>query len=268
MDRSSKLLVAALVRPLNLVALGAGLLLALTFAPWWVFPASFVPYAIMVMLALRDRSFVESAVRGERETDTGEPIEWAVLREFGRADYAAPLQRIATSEQKLSSELASAPEGARAVMATTLAQLRSAALLGIELARRLQKLDATLRTYPAANPQNIRREADERRRRAAMAIDAQASASLLDAAKSMDESAKTAEALFLLRERLSAQLESLAASLESVAVRSIRLRVASPDGAGGDMNETLRVDIDAVKETLSVFEESDLGESSEAKGGS
>ena len=130
MDRSSQLLVAALVRPLNLVALGAGLLLALTVAPWWVFPASIVPYAIMVFLALRDKSFVEKAVRGERESDAGEPMEWApLLREFGKADYAAPLHRIATSEQKLTSELASAPEAARSLMASTLAQLRSAASL-------------------------------------------------------------------------------------------------------------------------------------------
>jgi hypothetical protein len=74
--------------------------------------------------------------------------------------------------------------------------------------------------------------------------------------------------LYRLRERLSAQLESLAASLESVAVRSIRLRVASPDATGGDAAEALRVDIDAVKETLSVFEETDLGDAPRAKGGS
>jgi hypothetical protein len=153
-------------------------------------------------------------------------------------------------------------------MASTLAQLRSAASLGVELARRLQKLDATLATYPAANAPMVRREAEERRRRAAMAQDAQASAAYLDAAKSMEESAATAEGMYRLRERLSAQLESLAASLESVAVRSIRLRVASADGAGGDLNDALRVDIDAAKDMLSVFEESDLGPASHAKGGS
>ena len=50
MSRPAQLLSAALLRPTNLLAPGAGLLLALTWAPWWIFPLSLVAYAIMVVL--------------------------------------------------------------------------------------------------------------------------------------------------------------------------------------------------------------------------
>jgi hypothetical protein len=101
MDRSGKLLTAALLRPLNLIAPGAGLLFALSpYGPWWTFPVSFVPYAIMVMLNLRDPEFVRRAVRDEEDAATGEAIDWKeALAGFGSGELKAPLQRIAASEQ-------------------------------------------------------------------------------------------------------------------------------------------------------------------------
>ena len=255
-DRSGRLLTAALLRPLNLLAPGAGLLLALTVAPWWLFPLSFVPYAIMVLLSLRDPRFVQRAARIETDEQIGEEIEWRPLwKELGNGAWAPALQRIAQSERALTGQLAQTPDGARPIMASTLTQVRSAARLAIELARKLKALDASFAGFAAMNPHNSRSEADERRRRAASARDEQAKQSLLDAARSLDEAASSAEATLRLRERTLAQLESLAASLDSVAVRSVRLRVSS-DGMD-DVASSLNADIDAVKETLAVFESDD-----------
>jgi hypothetical protein len=257
MSRASQVVIAALLRPLGLVVLGLGLILSLTYAPWWTFPLSLVFYGVMVVLSLRDRAFVEKAAGEAKRTDTDDRIDWSVVAREGQPvpkEIWAPLQRIATTEAKLTSELASAPEGARAVLASTLGQIRSAARLGIELARKVQALDRSLLAYPALNPQQSHMEANERRRRAAAASDEQAKSSLLEAAKSLDESAAVGESMLKLRERTVAQLESLAASLENVAVRSIRLRVHA-DGAEGDVADALRVDVDALKETLELFEE-------------
>jgi hypothetical protein len=256
MDRSGKLLTAALMRPMNLVAPGAGLLLALSpWGPWWAFPLSFLPYVIMVVLNLRDPSFVQGALQESSETEVGEPIDWGEIKEFSNVELASPLKRIADSEKRLSAELNAAPAGSRAVMASSLAQLRSAARLGIELARKVKMLDSTLSTYSAMNPQQSRWEAQERRRRAGEVKDEEAKRAFLDAAKSLDESAESAEALQKLRERTVAQLENLGASLESVAVRTIRLRVSADEGNAAEIGDTLRVDVEAVKETLGVFEE-------------
>ena len=268
MDRSGKLLTAALVRPLNLLAPGAGLLLALSdVAPWFAFPLSLVPYGLMVWLSARDPKFIERSLREDRETETGEQVEWdAIQHEIPGAEISAPLRRIASSERKLTDELSSAPSGARSMLAGTLAQVRSAARLGIELARRIKSLDHTLGTYEAMDIKKLRFEADERRRRATQATDPQARESFFDAAKSLEETAASAGAMQKLRERTMAQLENLAASLESVAVRTIRLRVSTDEEGGAtDISETLRVDIEAVKETLSVFEESVAMQESPAK---
>ena len=256
MDRTGKLLTAALLRPLNLLAPGAGLLLALTLAPWWLFPLSFVPYAIMVMLSLRDPGFVRRAVREETDEQAGEEIDWGrTWKELANGPWAPALQRVGQSERALTGQLAQTPDAARPILASTLAQVRSAALLAIELSRKLKGLDASFAGFAAMNPSTSRAEADERRRRAAGAQDAQARQSLLDAAKSLDEAASSAEATLRLRERTLAQLESLAASLDSVAVRSVRLRVTS-DGMD-DVASSLHASIDAVKETLAVFEADD-----------
>jgi hypothetical protein len=256
MDRSGTLLTAALLRPLNLMAPGAGLLFALTVAPWWLFPLSLVPYAIMVLLTLRDPKFVQRAVRIETDGQAGEEIDWArVWKELGRGAWLPPLQRIAQSERAIGGQLAQTPDAARPILASTLAQVRAAGRLAIDLARKLAALDASFAGFAAMNPQNSRAEADEKRRRAAAARDEQARQALLDAARSLDEAAASAEATLRLRERTLAQLESLAASLDSVAVRSVRLRVTS-DGTD-DLASTLSAEIEAVKETLSVFEADD-----------
>jgi hypothetical protein len=149
-----------------------------------------------------------------------------------------------------------ADEGARPMIAQALTQLRAAAGLAIELARKVQKLDQTLASFAAMNPEQSRWEATERRRRADAIDDPVAKQAFNDAAKALEESATSAEAMMKLRERTVAQLENLAASLESVAVRTIRLRVSANDGAGlAAITDTLRVDVQAVKETLGVFEE-------------
>ncbi len=256
MDRSGKLLTAALLRPQNLLAPGAGLLFALTpWGPWWVFPIAIVPYLLMVYLSVRDPQFIQRALAtGE---DVGEPIDWKeILEELGKGELTAPLKRIADNEKGLADQLATAPPSARGMMASTLQQLRTAGRMAIELARKVKALDITLAST-AMNPEQSRWEAAERKKRAENVADPEAKRAFLDAAKSLEESAKSAEAMRTLRERTVAQLENLAASLESVAVRTIRLRVSANDGsAAANIGETLRVDMEAVKETLSVFEES------------
>jgi hypothetical protein len=112
------------------------------------------------------------------------------------------------------------------------------------------------------DPRRARADAAERRKRAEQASDAQARASFLEAAQSLDESAKSAEGLLRLRERTIAQLDSLAASVENVAVRSIKVRVAT-DGSEA-VADALRIDVEAIKETLGVFEESDAVSSARA----
>lgn len=256
MDRSGKLLTAALLRPQNLVAPGAGLLFALSpWGMWWIFPLAFLPYLLMVFLSVRDPSFIERALA--TGDDVGEPIEWpAVFEEITTGELTAPLKRIAANELSLAQQLATAPASARAMMASTLQQLRTAGRLAVELARKVKALDAML-AHAAMNPEQSRWEASERKKRADGVADPEAKRAFLDAAKSLEESAKSAEAMRTLRERTVGQLENLAASLESVAVRTIRLRVSTNDGsAGANVGETLRVDMEAVKETLSVFEES------------
>jgi hypothetical protein len=210
----------------------------------------------MVTFTLRDPSFVRRATRIGAESAAGQSIDWvAIGRELARGPWAAPLERIATAERNLARELAQAPEAARAVLATTLAQVRSAANLGIGLARRLRSLDHALQGYAGMDPEMSRREARDKRSRAAATSDEAAQHALLDAAKALEESAQTASSLRTLRERTTAQLESLSARLESVAVRGVRLRVRS-DGSS-ELAETLSAELDAVRDTLGVLESID-----------
>jgi hypothetical protein len=257
MSRASDLLVAALLRPINLVAPGAGLVLALTAAPWWVFPLSVALYAAMVVLTVRDPAFVRKALNIRLDESAGEPIDWAALgKELGPGEWTAPLTRIATAERNLARELAQSPDAARSVLSSTLGQVRTAASLGTQLARRLRSLDQALAGYAGMNPDLSRREAAEKRARAASAADEVAARALSEAAVALEESARTADSLRALRERTAAQLESLSAMLESVAVRGVRLRVQSDDGAS-DLVENLGIEMDAVRETLGVLESMD-----------
>jgi hypothetical protein len=251
------LFAAALLRPLNLLAPGLGLLLALSWAPWWTFPLSLLPYALMVVITMRDPAFVQRALRATTTEEAGEPIDWPdVARQLGKGAWVASLERIATAERNLGVEMAQAPEDARAVLASTLAQVRSAARLGVELARRLRTLDYALQAYSGMNPQRSRAEAQEKRQRAAAAADEAARQAFLDAATALEESARSAASLLTLRERTIAQLDNLAATLESVAVRSVRLRVAG-GGGPGEIAEALSADMQAVRETLDVLESVD-----------
>jgi hypothetical protein len=257
MSRASELLLAALFRPVNLLAPGAGLVLALTWAPWWTFPMSIALYAMMVVLTVRDPAFVRKVANVRADESAGEAIPWAALaRELGTGEWVAPLARIAAAERNLARELEQAPDAARSILSSTLGQVRAAAGLGTQLARRLRSLDQALVGYAGMNPDLSRREAAEKRARAASARDEMAQRALSDAAVALEESARTAESLRTLRERTAAQLESLSAMLESVAVRGVRLRVQSDDGAA-DLVETLGLEMDAVRETLGVLESMD-----------
>ncbi len=258
MPRSGSLLSAALLRPVNLLNPGVGLLLALTLAPWWTFPLSFVPYAVMVLLTMRDPVFARRVAGGEAGVEAGEPVDWrAVERELGRGPWEAPLVRIATAEGNLARELAQAPEAARSVLASTLSQVRSATALGLQLARRMRSLDQALQNYAGMNAAVSRQEAADKRARAGAAVDAAAQRALFDAANALEEAARTSDSLRALRERTEAQLESLAAMLESVAVRGVRLRVHSDGASSDDLAETLGAEMDAVRETLGVLESMD-----------
>jgi hypothetical protein len=255
MERAGQLLSAALLRPIHLLVLGAGLLLSLTVAPWWLFPLSVVAYGAMVTTALRDGAFVRRALRMSDDESAGKPIDWrAVARELGPGPWAAVLQRIAHAEGNLAREVAQAPEAAHGVFTSMLAQLRTAARLGVDLARRWRSLYTALGGYAGMDPQVSRREAASKRARAEAAADEGLRATLLQAAEALDESAKTAESLQAMLGRTSTQLESLAAMLESVTVRSVRLRL-SADGGSDDIASTLRAEVEAVRETLGVLEE-------------
>jgi hypothetical protein len=257
MSRSTEVLVAALLRPVNVLAPGVGLLASLTVAPWWAFPVSLVVYGVLVVVALGDRAFVQRALAPRATTRVAEAFDWrAVGEELGEGEWTAPLARIATAERNLAAEGAAAPETAQQVLASTLEQLRAAANLGVQLARRLRSLDDALRTHAGMDPDRSRREAADKRARAARAKDETAARAMTDAAGALDEAASTADSLRALRERTAAQLDGLAAMLESVAVRGVRLRVQSDVGSS-DIAETLRAEMDAVRETLTVLESLD-----------
>jgi hypothetical protein len=213
----------------------------------------------MVFLSLRDPGFVARTVRSTPATESGEPIAWKdVARELGAGSWVSSLERIARAENNLRGEVGMAPEGARDAMASTLAQVRSAARMGIDLARRLRSLEYAIQGYGGMNPAQSRAEAQEKRRRAAESADEAARRALLDAAAALEQSAQTAESLRTLRERTVVQLESLAATLESVAVRSVRLRVAG-DGGPDDLSASLQADVAAMRETLDVLESVESG---------
>jgi hypothetical protein len=256
MERAAQLLSAALLRPVTLLAIGAGLVLSLTWAPVWFFPISIATYAALVVLTLRDRAFVRRAI-GADAVDPGAPLDWAEIAGTLRGGpWAASLDRIATAERNLARELEQAPSSARGVLASTLAQVRAAARLGGELAQRLHSLDHVLQSYAGMNPELARREAADKSARAAIAVDVGTKQALEGAAVALEESARTAESLRSLHERTAAQLEGLAAVLESVAVRGVRLRVQS-DGGTDRLSATLGAEVDAVRETLGVLESID-----------
>lgn len=247
---------AALLRPLNLVAPGVGLLLSVSpWGEWWMFPVSIVPYLIMVMLSLRDPKFISRAVQADDAT-AGEPVAWdSAFRAVENGEIVAPLKRIQMNEQRLVDQLVDVPTTARSIVMGALGQVRQAARLAIDLAKKVESLDATLKGLQGNAPEQARWEATERRRRAEQTDDPATKQAFLDAAQSLEESAKSTDAMVKLRERMVAQIENLAASLESVAVRSIRLRVSADDADLGGVGEALRVDVQAAKETLGVFEE-------------
>ena len=251
---------------MNLVAPGAGLVVSVSpWGPWWVFPISLAVYAFLVVLSLRDPSFVERAAAAEEPT-AGEPAEWnEVFGSIKEGELVAPLQRIRKNEERLMQQLVGAPKTTRSIVANALGQMRQAARLAVELAKKVQGLDVTLEGLKGNSPEQARWEAKERRRRAEATSDDATKQSFLDAAQSLEESAKSTEAMLRLRERTLAQLENLAASLESVAVRSIRLRVSADDGDLDQVGEALRVDVAAAKETLGVFEEQASMEESAAR---
>jgi len=254
MSRASDLLLAGLFRPVNLAAPGVGLLLALTFAPWWLFPLSIALYGVMVVLTVRDPAFARRLAGARADERAGSPIEWdGLARELGPGAWAAPLARIATAERNLARELSQSSDASRSALSSTLGQARAAATLGTQLARRLRGLDQAIAGYAGMNPELSRQEAADKRLRAASARDGAAQRALADAATALDETARTAESLRTLRERTAAQLESLSAMLESVAVRGVRLRVQSDDSST-DLVETLGAEMDAVRETLGVLE--------------
>ena len=254
--RNNPVFSAALLRPINIAELCAGLLSALTWAPWWVFPLSCAVYGLMVFASMRDRAFVAHVLRGAEDEQAGAAIDWrAAARDLGPGPWAAPLQRVALAERNLVSELALAPESARGPIASTLAQFRSAAKLAIDLAARLRSLDGALRSYAGMDADASRREAGHKRALANGAADDVSRKALLQAASALDESAATAEALRRSYARTAAQIESLSAMLESVAVRGVRLRLS--DAGAGELTSTLGAEIDAVRETLSVLESMD-----------
>jgi hypothetical protein len=250
MDKATRVLTAALLRPLNLLAPAAGFALTLADAPWWTFPLSLVPYGAMVYLSALDRNFVRKAL-GDAELAQG--VDWdkalAGLREERLRELLLRLRR---SEESLAREVAASPEGLREVLAQCLQQLRSAARLGVDLARRVENLDTSLQ---AMNPHTARQEAVKRRAWAEAARDHGAQSEFREAAARLDEAAGSAEALLALRERTLAQLDNVAASLESAAVRAVRVRVDGGDAAGqGALQEALRVDVETLRDTLGVFE--------------
>ena len=261
--RNNPVLAAAILRPINIAELCAGLLLALTLAPWWAFPLSCVVYGLMVFASMRDRAFVARVLRGAEDERAGASIDWrAAARELGAGPWAAPLQRVALAERNLVSELALSPESARGAIASTLAQFRSAARLAIDLAARLRSIDGALRSYAGMDPDASRGEAAHKRARANEAGDEISRKALLQAAAALDESATTAEALRRSYARTAAQIESLSAMLESVAVRGVRLRLS--DAEAGELTATLGAEIEAVRETLSVLESMDPDVSAKA----
>jgi exo-beta-1,3-glucanase (GH17 family) len=219
----------------------------------------------MVVLTVRDPAFVRRVVSGVPTDDGPANLDWKALgRELGQGEWSAPLARIATAERNLARELSQSTDAARSVLASTLEQVRAAARLAAQLARRLRSIDQAI-GYEGMNPDLARREAADKRARAASASDAEARRALADAASALDTSARTADSLRAGRERTAAQLESLSAVVESIAVRGVRLRVQSDDGTA-NLAESLGAEMDAVRETLGVFESMDDGSEAKAAG--
>ncbi len=243
MSRASELLQAALLRPVNLLAPGAGLLLALTAAPWWVFPLSIALYATMVVLTVRDPAFVRRVASVARR------------RERGRAD-----RLVGARERARSGRVGGPPRSHRDGRAQSRARACAVARCGAQRplfdagagahrggARHAARAPSAV-TRPGPRwecgnePRSVAARSGRQARRAAGARDEMAARALSDAAMALDESARTAESLRTLRERTAAQLESLSAMLESVAVRGVRLRVQSDDGSGDSGRDARRRD--------------------------
>lgn len=228
-------LARAALRPVHLVAPGAGLLMALASERWWLFPLSLAVLGAMAWLAAR------------RAGDAA--VDWeGALDAVTQPRVVAALRRVRASEARLAEQVAGAPGVLREALAVCVAQGRAAGRAGVELARRAEALGAAL---AAADGARARREAARRREWARDARDEDVRQELAGAARAYDEAAGHAEALAAERERCVARLEGLAAALEGAAVRAARLRV---DGAHEAAPAALRADVEALRATLEVFE--------------
>lgn len=235
---------------MNLMVPGSGLVFALVGAPWWVFPLALLPYALMVMFSLRDPKFIARALGMAAATPA---VRVDVARSITDPELRNILDRIAKSESRLVDEVNGAPPSLQPLLATSLEQVRSAAKLGVDLARKVADIDASLARTDATT---ARAEARKRREWAQRSGDDAGRQEYLDAAAALDESAEHVESLRALRQKTFAQLDHLAVSLENALVRSVRIRVASPDDEGARaISEALRADVENLRETLSLFEE-------------
>ncbi len=235
---------------MNLVVVGAGLVFSLAGAPWWVFPLALIPYALMVFFSLRDPKFIALALGNATATPS---LQADAARAVSDPDLRAILDRIAESERRLVEQVNEASPSLRPLLNTSLEQVRSAAKLGHELARKIEDIDSSLARTDVAH---ARAEAARRREWAKKATDAAGRQEFLEAAAALDESAEHAESLRALRQKTFAQLDHLAVSLENALVRSVRIRVASHDDEGARaISEALRADVENLRETLAVFEE-------------
>lgn len=235
---------------MNLVVPGSGLVFALLGAPWWVFPLALIPYALMVFFSVRDPKFIARALGNATATPS---LAAVGSRAVTNRDLLAILERVADSESRLVDQVNEASPSLKPLLATSLEQVRSAAKLGHELARKIEDIDSSLARTDVAH---ARAEAGKRREWARKATDDAGRQEFLDAATALDESAAHAESLRALRQKTFAQLDHLAVSLENALVRSVRIRVASNDDEGARaVSEALRIDVDNLRETLAVFEE-------------
>jgi len=249
-----KLLLAALTRPMNVFVPGAGLLFALASGFWWLFPLSLLPYGAMVWLSVRDPRFIERTLVSD--ANRASAIDWTLrVADIDSVELRPLLARIAQAEAKIEAQVDRAPPSLIPVLEASLEQVRSAANLGVDLARRGQDLDRQLAAVQ--RPDKVRADAGGRRERAAATTDPAIRDEYLATATALEETASQTEQLEQVRDRIYAQLDGLAAALESAVLRSMRIRVASSDDEenAAALSTALRVDVNTMRETLAVFEE-------------
>lgn len=253
-ERASKVILAALTRPLALVAPGAGLLFALAGGLWWLFPLSLVPYAALAWMSTRDPKFVARTL-GITEAAAVPSLPKRSVEEVVSPSLRELLQRIDQAETKIRMQVDGAGPAVRSMLEASLQQVQTAQRTGVDLAIRAQDIERQMAAV--ASPAAAREKAQVRRDWAAKAPNDATREEYLSAAAALDDLAGSADALGELHQRLLAQLDSLAASLESAAARSMRIRVGAADDEGGAeaLSEALRVDVELVRETLATFEE-------------